>query len=59
MMPRKCMMTGDGGLRHRYCVIVGRYSKMEMVVLLNGAVVSYNPLTIRCKLHGDMGDAPF
>lgn len=32
-----------GGLRYRYCVIVGRHSKMEMVVLLNGAIVSHNP----------------
>lgn len=30
------------GLRYRYCVIVSRHSKMEMVVLLNGAIVSYN-----------------
>lgn len=29
------------GLRYRYCVIVSRHSKMEMVVLLN-AIVSYN-----------------
>ncbi|EZA54829.1 hypothetical protein X777_05114 [Ooceraea biroi] len=31
------------GLRHRYCVIVGQHSKMEMVTLLNGAIVSHNP----------------
>lgn len=34
-----------GGLRYRYCVIVGQHSKMEMVALLNGPIVSHNPLT--------------
>lgn len=42
-----------GGLRYRYCVIVGQHSKMEMVALLNGAIVSRNPQQSAINSIGD------
>lgn len=36
-----------------FCVIVGQHSKMEMTMLLNGAIVSYNPRQSTINSIGD------